>query len=320
MTEGVHVCNNRSRRRNRSPTAPHATDTHLGCRAEARSRAVVSTRLDFCIWLQSLDRISVLHEFEGVREFQADRPRELRKALELDVRDRPSVKLVHRDCQHWHFRRALYRLLSRARPHTGNSARSEDPRRGHSPSDLSLSARVVVHRHRHGVEAFSRSGHRAGKGRPRLGLDQLQVRLGRQSSHDDLLRRDCGHLADVRFCDGDVSCRPRGVDGEILKAAQIDGASVYATYRRIVIPIMRPVFLSAIIVLAHMAIKSYDLVLSVTGKNPGGAAELPSTFMYSYTFTRNQMGVGSTSAVIMLMTIAAIMVPYLYSELREKRQ
>ena len=112
----------------------------------------------------------------------------------------------------------------------------------------------------------------------------------------------------------------RGVDGEILKAAQIDGASTYATYRRIVIPIMRPVFLSAIIVLAHMAIKSYDLVLSVTGKNPGGAAELPSTFMYSYTFTRNQMGVGSTSAVIMLMTIAAIMIPYLYSELRERSQ
>ena len=112
----------------------------------------------------------------------------------------------------------------------------------------------------------------------------------------------------------------RGIDGEILKAAQIDGASAFATYWRIVLPIMRPVFLSAIIVLAHMAIKSYDLVLSVTGKNPGGAAELPSTFMYSYTFTRNQMAVGSTSAVIMLMTIAAIMIPYLYSELREKHQ
>ncbi len=110
----------------------------------------------------------------------------------------------------------------------------------------------------------------------------------------------------------------RGIDGEILKAAQIDGASAFAIYWRIVIPIMRPVFLSAIIVLAHMAIKSYDLVLSVTGKNPGGAAELPSTFMYSYTFTRDQMAVGSTSAVIMLMTIAAIMIPYLYSELKEK--
>ncbi len=112
----------------------------------------------------------------------------------------------------------------------------------------------------------------------------------------------------------------RGIDGEILKAAQIDGASGFAMYRRIIIPIMRPVFLSALIILTHLAIKSYDLVLSVTGKNPGGAAELPSTFMYSYTFTRNQMAVGSTSAIIMLMTIAAIMVPYLYSELREKQR
>ena len=83
---------------------------------------------------------------------------------------------------------------------------------------------------------------------------------------------------------------------------------------------MRPVFISALIILTHMAIKSYDLVLSVTGKNPGRAAELPSTFMYSYTFTRDQMAVGSTSVVIMLMTIAAIMIPYLYSELREKHQ
>src|SRR6202167_2377535 len=112
----------------------------------------------------------------------------------------------------------------------------------------------------------------------------------------------------------------RGIDSEILKAAQIDGASGFAMYRRIIIPIMRPVFFSVVIVLTPLAIKSYDLVLSVTGKNPGGAAELPSTFMYSYTFTRNEMAVGSTSAVIMRMTIAAIMVPYLYSELREKNR
>ena len=109
----------------------------------------------------------------------------------------------------------------------------------------------------------------------------------------------------------------RGIDGEIMKAAQIDGASTWATYRRIVIPALRPVFLSAFIVLAHMAIKSYDLVIALTGGGPGNATELPSTFMYSYTFTRNQMSVGAASAVIMLMTVAAIIVPYLYSELRE---
>jgi glucose/mannose transport system permease protein len=111
----------------------------------------------------------------------------------------------------------------------------------------------------------------------------------------------------------------RGTDGEILKAAQIDGASTFAIYRRIVIPMLKPVFLSVFIVLGHMAIKSYDLVIALTGGGPGNATELPSTFMYSYTFTRNQMAVGSASAIIMLMTVAAVIVPYLYSELREKR-
>ena len=162
---------------------------------------------------------------------------------------------------------------------------------------------------------------------PRIGLEKAIHDTGWSSFHFDWVVNPrmmiyCVAIAGVWQTSGFVMAMflagLRGIDGEILKAAQIDGASAFATYRRIVIPIMRPIFFSAIIVLAHMAIKSYDLVLSVTGKNPGGAAELPSTFMYSYTFTRDQMAVGSASAVIMLMTIAAIMVPYLYSELREK--
>jgi glucose/mannose transport system permease protein len=111
----------------------------------------------------------------------------------------------------------------------------------------------------------------------------------------------------------------RGIDNEILKAAQMDGASNVQLYRRIIIPQLRPAFLSAFVILAHLAIKSYDLIIALTGGGPGRATELPATFMYSYTFTRNQMGIGAASAVIMLMTIAAIMVPYLYSELREKK-
>lgn len=110
----------------------------------------------------------------------------------------------------------------------------------------------------------------------------------------------------------------RGIDNEIMRAAQIDGASPVQLYRRIVIPMLRPAFLSAVVVLAHMAIKSYDLVVALTNGGPGRATELPATFMYSYTFTRSQMAVGASSAVIMLMMIASIMVPYLYAELREK--
>lgn len=112
----------------------------------------------------------------------------------------------------------------------------------------------------------------------------------------------------------------RGVDSEIIKAAQMDGASGFTIYRRIIIPLMRPVFLSAFVVLAHLAIKAYDLVIALTGGGPGKATELPATFMYSYTFTRNQMGIGASSAIIMLVMIFSIIVPYLYSELREERR
>jgi glucose/mannose transport system permease protein len=162
---------------------------------------------------------------------------------------------------------------------------------------------------------------------PRIGLEKAMHDWGWTSFHFDWVVNPsmmiyCVAIAGIWQTSGFVMAMflagLRGVDSEILKAAQIDGASTYQTYRRIIIPIIRPVFFSALIILTHMAIKSYDLVLSVTGKNPGGAAELPSTFMYTYTFSRNQMAVGSTSAVIMLATIAAIMVPYIYSELREK--
>jgi glucose/mannose transport system permease protein len=162
---------------------------------------------------------------------------------------------------------------------------------------------------------------------PRIGLEKAVHDWGWTSFHFDWVVNPrmmiyCVAIAGIWQTSGFVMAMflagLRGVDGEILKAAQIDGASTFATYRRIIIPMMRPVFLSALIVLAHMAIKSYDLVVALTSGGPGGSAWLPSNFMYEYTFKRNEMAVGSASAVIMLMTISAIIVPYLYSELREK--
>lgn len=108
----------------------------------------------------------------------------------------------------------------------------------------------------------------------------------------------------------------RGIDNDIIMAAHIDGASTFRTYYRIIIPLMRPVFLSVFVVLTHLAIKAYDLVIALTGGGPGQATELPATFMYSYSFTRNLMGIGASSAVIMLVMIFSIIVPYLYSELQ----
>lgn len=111
----------------------------------------------------------------------------------------------------------------------------------------------------------------------------------------------------------------RGIDDAIIKAAQVDGASLPRIYWRIIIPSLRPVFFSTLMVVSHLAIKSFDLVMALTAGGPGYASDVPATFMYAMSFTRGQIGLGAASATVMLATVAAIVVPYLYSELRARR-
>ena len=110
----------------------------------------------------------------------------------------------------------------------------------------------------------------------------------------------------------------RSVDGEIIKAAQVDGIPPRRIYTAIIIPSMAPVFLSAFIVLAHLAIKSFDLVIALTGGGPGYATDLPATYMYAMAFSRGNLGQAASSAMVMMAVVFAIVVPYLYSELRAK--
>ena len=111
----------------------------------------------------------------------------------------------------------------------------------------------------------------------------------------------------------------RSVDGEIIKAAQVDGIPTWRIYSAIIIPSMAPIFLSAFIVLAHLAIKSFDLVIALTGGGPGYATDLPATYMYAMAFSRGDIGQAASSAMVMMAVVFAIVVPYLYSELRAKR-
>jgi glucose/mannose transport system permease protein len=163
---------------------------------------------------------------------------------------------------------------------------------------------------------------------PGLGLEKLAPDWGWSSFHFDwIVNEDMAIytvvIAGVWQASGFVMAMflagLRGIDQDVIKAAAIDGASLPRIYWRIIIPQLRPVFVSALVILTHLAIKSYELVVALTGGGPGYATELPSTFMYAHTFTRDELGMGAASAVMMLATVAAVMVPYLYSEVRGRR-
>ena len=162
---------------------------------------------------------------------------------------------------------------------------------------------------------------------PSLGLEKLMHDLGWTTfTFDWLVQSDtaiyCVVIAGVwqsaGFAMALFLAGLRGVDDSIIKAAQIDGASLPLIYWRIILPILRPVVFSTILVLSHLSIKSFDLVMALTNGGPGFATDVPATFMYTMSFTRGQIGLGAASATMMLATVAAIVVPYLYSELRAK--
>ncbi|MBE0587815.1 MAG: sugar ABC transporter permease [Hydrogenophaga sp.] len=162
---------------------------------------------------------------------------------------------------------------------------------------------------------------------PSLGLEKLMHDLGWTSfSFDWLVQSDfaiyCVVIAGIwqsaGFAMALFLAGLRGIDDCIIKAAQIDGAALPLIYWRIILPILRPVVFSTILVLSHLSIKSFDLVMALTAGGPGFATDVPATFMYTMSFTRGQIGLGAASATMMLATVAAIVVPYLYSELRSK--
>ncbi len=162
---------------------------------------------------------------------------------------------------------------------------------------------------------------------PGLGLEHLLQQWGFENARFDwLVDADmaiyCVVIAAIWQSSGFVMALflagLRGIDDSIIKAAQVDGASLPRIYWRILIPSLRPVFFSTLMVVSHLAIKSFDLVMALTAGGPGYATDLPATFMYTMAFSRGQIGLGAASATVMLATIAAIVVPYLYSELRHR--
>ncbi len=162
---------------------------------------------------------------------------------------------------------------------------------------------------------------------PSLGLEKLMHDLGWASfTFDWLVRGDtaiyCVVIAGIwqsaGFAMALFLAGLRGIDDAIIKAAQLDGASLPRIYWRIILPVLRPVVFSTVMVLSHLSIKSYDLVMALTAGGPGYATDVPATFMYVMSFTRGQIGLGAASATMMLAAVAAIVVPYLYSELRSK--
>ncbi|MCB1498324.1 MAG: sugar ABC transporter permease [Bauldia sp.] len=102
----------------------------------------------------------------------------------------------------------------------------------------------------------------------------------------------------------------RSVDQDLIKAAQIDGASMFRIYRRIMIPAIGPIFIAVLVVLLQFAIKTFDLAIALTGGGPGIATTFPAIYVYDLMFQRGQIAEGAAAAIMILLALAVVLVPY----------
>lgn len=103
----------------------------------------------------------------------------------------------------------------------------------------------------------------------------------------------------------------RAIPEDVKEAARVDGCSEWQLFRRITLPLLRPVTLSAVIILGHISLKIFDLVVTMTGGGPGNLTEVPGLLMYALTFSQNNIAQGAAVAMMMLALISLLIVPYL---------
>jgi glucose/mannose transport system permease protein len=110
----------------------------------------------------------------------------------------------------------------------------------------------------------------------------------------------------------------RAIPDELRDAARVDGASELQILRHISLPLLRPVTLSAMIILGHQSLKIFDLVMSMSRRGPGFATDVPALFMFETTFQGNHFSHGAAISILMLLAVSLLVIPYLFWSLRRE--
>ncbi len=112
----------------------------------------------------------------------------------------------------------------------------------------------------------------------------------------------------------------RGIDEDIWKACRVDGIPTWKTYLFVVIPMMRPVFITTLVIIASGIVRLYDLVVAQTSGGPGIASEVPAKYVYDTMFLAQNLGQGFAASTMMLVTVMIVVVPWAYIEFGGKRR
>jgi glucose/mannose transport system permease protein len=110
----------------------------------------------------------------------------------------------------------------------------------------------------------------------------------------------------------------RSIPEEMREAARVDGASEVQIYRYIILPLLQPVTLSAVIILGHMSLKIFDLIVAIGSKDL--RLDVPGIYMWTTTFDGTNYGQGAAIGILMLVSVAILVIPYLIYSMRTEAE
>lgn len=110
----------------------------------------------------------------------------------------------------------------------------------------------------------------------------------------------------------------RGIDSDLWKAIRVEGIPKWRAYLHVIVPSLRPMLASCVVLLASDVIRSYDLVVGLTKGGPGIASDLPAKFAVDHFFGRANIGLASAASIIMMLIVVVLLAPYFYSEFRRR--
>ena len=111
----------------------------------------------------------------------------------------------------------------------------------------------------------------------------------------------------------------RSIDQDVWKAARVDGISTWKTYIFIVLPMMRPIFVTAVVLVATGIIKIFDLIVAQTDGGPGLSTEVPAKYVYDMMFSSQNLGQGFAASTTMLLVVLVIIIPWSFYEFGGRR-
>ncbi|MEH0689025.1 sugar ABC transporter permease [Vibrio cholerae] len=110
----------------------------------------------------------------------------------------------------------------------------------------------------------------------------------------------------------------RGIDGDLWKATKIDGIPTWRVYLSIILPMLRPMIITTVVLLSISIIKMYDVVVAMTGGGPGVSSEVPAKFIMDNLFERANIGLATAASTVLLTTVLCLIAPFIYSNYIKK--